>query len=82
MLNSSSRAYGNKKWILSDWGHLANEEAASAIAKIKMLPKSKDSLKYIFLVHINVHHNTHKLALDVVKRTLLKKNLGVNVFCG
>jgi phosphoribosyl 1,2-cyclic phosphodiesterase len=81
MLNSSFRTYGNKKWISSDWGHLANEEAANAIAKIKMLSKSKDSLKYIFLIHISVHHNTHELALDVVKKTLLnKKILDVNVF--
>ena len=81
MLNSSFRPYDNKKWVASSWGHLANEDAASAIAKIKMLSTGRDSLKYVFLAHISNHHNTHELALQTVKETLLSKGiLGIRLF--
>jgi phosphoribosyl 1,2-cyclic phosphodiesterase len=75
MLDSSFRSYDNKKWILSDLGHLANEDAASAIAKIKMLSAGRDSLKYVFLAHISSHHNTHELALKTTKETLISKGI-------
>jgi phosphoribosyl 1,2-cyclic phosphodiesterase len=74
MLDSSFRSYDNKKWILSDLGHLSNEDAASAICKIKELSTYKDSLKYVFLAHISNHHNTHELALQTTKKMLLNKN--------
>jgi phosphoribosyl 1,2-cyclic phosphodiesterase len=81
MLDSSFRPYDNKKWVASGWGHLANEDAASAIAEIKMLSAGKDSLKYVFLAHISNHHNTHELALQTVKEMLLSKGiLGIRLF--
>ncbi|GHT24916.1 MBL fold metallo-hydrolase [Endomicrobiia bacterium] len=75
MLDSSFRSYDNKKWVLSDWGHLANEDAASAIAEIKMLSAGRDSLKYVFLAHISSHHNTPEIALKTTKEILISKGI-------
>ncbi|OEG69585.1 hypothetical protein ATZ36_08675 [Candidatus Endomicrobiellum trichonymphae] len=81
MLDSSFRSYDNKKWVLSDWGHLANEDAARAIAEIKMLSAGRDSLKYVFLAHISSHHNTHELALKATKEILISKGIsGIKLF--
>jgi phosphoribosyl 1,2-cyclic phosphodiesterase len=75
MLNSSSRPYDNKKWILSDWGHLSNENAASAIAEIKKLSTDKESLKYVFLAHISNHHNTSEVAINTTRRILIREGI-------
>ncbi|MDR3256727.1 MAG: MBL fold metallo-hydrolase [Endomicrobium sp.] len=75
MLDSSFRPYANKKWVLSGWGHLANEDAANAIAEIKTLSTNKDSLKYVFLAHISSHHNTYELASRTVQEALLNKGI-------
>jgi phosphoribosyl 1,2-cyclic phosphodiesterase len=75
ILNSSFRTYNNKKWILSEKGHLSNEDAANAIYKIRSLSTSKDSLKYVFLAHISKHHNTNSLAIKTSKKLLLSKNI-------
>lgn len=75
MLDSSLRSYDNKKWILSDWGHLANEDAARAITEIKMFSAGRDSLKYVFLAHISSHHNTYELALKTTKEILTSKGI-------
>ena len=81
MLNLSFRPYENKRWVLSEWGHLDNEDAAKAIAEIKMNSTAKDSLKYVFLAHISEHHNHPELALKVTKETLLSKNItDINLF--
>lgn len=75
MLNSSFRPYENKRWVLSEWGHLSNEDAAQAIAEIKMISKAADSLKYVFLAHLSRHHNDARLALQVSKEMLLSQNI-------
>lgn len=75
MLNSSFRPYENKRWVLSEWGHLANEDAAQAIAEIKMRSTVADSLKYVFLAHLSQHHNDPHLALQVSKEMLLSQNI-------
>jgi phosphoribosyl 1,2-cyclic phosphodiesterase len=81
MLDLSSRPYDNKKWILSDWGHLSNEDAANAICKIKELSTHKDSLKYVFLAHISNNHNTHELAIQTTKKMLMNRNISkVKIF--
>ncbi|MCL2506758.1 MAG: MBL fold metallo-hydrolase [Endomicrobia bacterium] len=81
MLAESSRPYENKKWVLSDWGHLANEDAAKAIAKIKAVSTAKDSLKYVFLAHISKHHNSPEMALRVARETLNNMNISdINLF--
>jgi len=75
MLDSSFRPYENKKWVLSEWGHLDNEDAARAIAEIKMLSTAPDSLKYVFLAHISRHHNYPELALQTAKELLYSQNI-------
>ena len=75
MLETSSRPYENKQWILSDFGHLSNEDAAKAISEIKKLSTVKDSLKYVFLAHISSHHNTYEFAKQAVNKTLLNNNI-------
>jgi phosphoribosyl 1,2-cyclic phosphodiesterase len=73
MLDSSFRPYDNKKWILSDWGHLSNESAASAIAEIKRLSTDNESLKYVFLAHISSHHNTREIAVNTTRKILIRE---------
>jgi phosphoribosyl 1,2-cyclic phosphodiesterase len=81
MLDASFRPYENKRWVLSDWGHLANEDAAKAIAEIKMLSTARDSLKYVFLAHISRHHNHPELALQITREMLLSQNItDINLF--
>jgi phosphoribosyl 1,2-cyclic phosphodiesterase len=81
MLDSSFRPYENKRWILSDWGHLANEDAAWAIVEIKMASTAADSLKYVFLAHLSYHHNDPNLALQVSKEILYSQNINnINLF--
>ncbi|MCL2334658.1 MAG: MBL fold metallo-hydrolase [Endomicrobia bacterium] len=81
MLDASFRPRENKKWVLSDWGHLGNEDAARAIADIKMLSTVPDSLKYVFLAHISRHHNHPELALQTAKEILDGQNItGITLF--
>jgi len=81
MLDASPRPYENKKWILSDFGHLSNESAASAIAEIKISSKAADSLKYVFLAHLSEHHNYPELALKISKDVVEREKIcGVNIF--
>ncbi|MCL2144912.1 MAG: MBL fold metallo-hydrolase [Endomicrobia bacterium] len=81
MLDSSFRPYENKRWVLSEWGHLANEDAAQAIAEIKTASAAADSLKYVFLAHISQHHNHPELALKVAKDMLYSQNItDINLF--
>jgi len=75
MLDSSLRSRDNKEWVLSDWGHLSNEDAAKSIVKIKAFSKTNDSLKYVFLAHISDHHNTTEIALKTTKEILLNKRI-------
>ncbi|MCL1971829.1 MAG: MBL fold metallo-hydrolase [Endomicrobia bacterium] len=81
MLDTSYRPYENKRWVLSEWGHLDNEDAARAIAEIKMRSSVRDSLKYVFLAHISRHHNHPELALRVTKEMLYSQNItDINLF--
>ena len=75
MLDSSFRPYENKRWVLSEWGHLANEDAAKAIAEIKLNSTAEDSLKYVFLAHISRHHNRPDLAIQASKEMLYNQNI-------
>ncbi len=81
MLDSSFRPYENKKWVLSEWGHLANEDCAKAVADIKELSTAKDSLKYVFLAHLSRHHNKPEIALKAAKAELSAREMsGINLF--
>ncbi|MDR1417844.1 MAG: MBL fold metallo-hydrolase [Endomicrobium sp.] len=80
MLEFSFRPYENKQWILSDFGHLSNEDAANAICEIQKCSTVKDSLKYVFLAHISKHHNTYAHARHTVNTILLNNNItGINL---
>jgi phosphoribosyl 1,2-cyclic phosphodiesterase len=75
MLDVSFRTYDNKRWILSNYGHLSNEDAATAICEIKKQSSVKDSLKYVFLAHLSQHHNTQELALKTAKEIFYENNI-------
>jgi phosphoribosyl 1,2-cyclic phosphodiesterase len=75
MLDVSFRPYDNKVWVLSDYGHLSNEDAATAICKIKKLSTKEDSLKYVFLAHISQHHNSQGVALKTAKKIFFENNI-------
>jgi phosphoribosyl 1,2-cyclic phosphodiesterase len=81
MLDASDRPYENKKWVLSDYGHLANEDAAQAMCDIKDMSSTQDSLKYVFLAHISRLHNNGQTALKTAKDFMLNRKLnGINLF--
>jgi len=81
MLEESFRPYENKKWVLSESGHLSNKHAAQAIINVKNASKEKDSLKYVFLTHLSRHHNTSDLALSASQTALEKHKIkDVNLF--
>lgn len=75
MLNASFRPYENKRWVMSEWGHLSNEDAARAVAEIKTASTAADSLKYVFLAHLSRHHNRPELAVKAVEEMLLNQNI-------
>lgn len=81
MLDASFRPHENKRWVLSEWGHLSNEDAARAIAEIKTASTAADSLKYVFLAHLSRHHNSPGLALKAAEETFLKRKInGIRLF--
>jgi phosphoribosyl 1,2-cyclic phosphodiesterase len=75
LLDVSFRPYDNKVWVLSNYGHLSNEDAAIAVCKIKSLSTRDDSLKYVFLAHISQHHNSQELALKTANEIFSKNNI-------
>ncbi len=61
MLKNGSYAYNLKQRILSDYGHLSNDNAG------KFLGDFADSkLKYVFLGHLSRENNTPRVAFDTV----------------
>jgi phosphoribosyl 1,2-cyclic phosphodiesterase len=74
-LDVSFRPYDNKVWVLSNYGHLSNEDTAAAVCKIKSLSTREDSLKYVFLAHISQHHNSQELALKTAKKIFSENNI-------
>jgi phosphoribosyl 1,2-cyclic phosphodiesterase len=80
LLQRSFRPHENKKWILSEFGHLGNTETAKAICDIKNISTGKDSLKYVFLSHISKSHNNCETALRTVKKIILENKIsGINL---
>lgn len=62
-----------KQRILSDKGHLSNEEGALAL--VDMIG---DKTKRIYLGHLSKENNMKELARDTVEEVLLRKDMGVN----
>ncbi len=72
MLMGSDRSYELKSRILSDTGHLCNEDSAFLASRI-VGPKTKE----VILAHLSEETNTPELALNAYKKTF--KNLGKKI---
>ena len=66
MLREGPYSWSLKQRILSDVGHLSNEEACQALVDV-VTPKTK----HIFLAHRSQHNNTEYLAHDTAKEMLV-----------
>jgi len=75
MVEKSFRHPDNKKWILSDHGHLSNHDHAQAIVKIKKRSGKADALKHVFLAHLSEDHNTPSNALRQVREKLAENGI-------
>ncbi|MBQ1469637.1 MAG: MBL fold metallo-hydrolase, partial [Schwartzia sp.] len=64
MLKRGSYPWPLKQRILSNRGHLANEEAAWALVHMKKRPKK------LFLAHLSEENNRPELAKETVERVL------------
>lgn len=72
MLRNGPYSWKLKSRILSDQGHLSNEEAAQALADVV----SKRT-KHIFLAHRSQHNNTKELAHQTAKEVLLNGDIDI-----
>lgn len=66
MLRDGPYSWSLKQRILSDVGHLSNDEAGHALLDV-VTPKTK----HIFLAHRSQHNNTEDLAHDTAKQMLV-----------
>lgn len=62
MVQTGSYPYNLKRRILSDIGHLSNENSGKLLSKIL-----HDRLKYIFLGHLSKENNYEELAYETVR---------------
>ncbi len=67
MLMKTSRPYMIKRRILSESGHLSNEQAASILKDVVGI-----KTKQVFLAHLSEEANTERLAYDTVRASLPK----------
>ncbi len=61
MLRTGAYPLSLKQRILSDYGHLSNENAGKFLSRI-----NTDKLKYVFLGHLSPENNTPRIAFDTV----------------
>ena len=73
MLQNSSYSFELRKRILSDKGHLSNEDSAKYLAKY-----IGNNTKYILLAHLSEENNTKELAYNTLKNKLEKNNIKFN----
>ncbi len=66
MLRNGPYSWALKQRILSDVGHLSNEDAGQALLDVV-----SNKTKHIFLAHRSQHNNTAKLAYDAAKQMLV-----------
>ncbi len=66
MLRNGPYSWGLKQRILSDVGHLSNEDAGQALLDVVT-----SRTKHIFLAHRSQHNNTAKLAYDAAKKIMV-----------
>lgn len=73
MLRMGGYPWSLKQRILSDRGHLSNEDGALALADM-----IGDKTKRIYLGHLSKENNMKEIARDTVEEVLLRKGMGVN----
>ncbi len=69
MLENGPYPYFLKKWILSDIGHLSNNQAGLCV-----MEHAKSKLKNIILSHLSETNNTPELALKSLKNFIKERN--------
>jgi len=70
MLEKGSYPYLLKRRILSDNGHLSNENCGKLITDIV-----SDNVKYIYLGHLSGENNKPMLAFNTIKNIIIKKKI-------
>lgn len=73
LMNNPKYPHHTKIRILSDKGHLSNEDSSYYLTKL-----IGDKTKYVVLAHISEQNNTEDLALNTLKETLKKKDINFN----
>lgn len=73
LMNNPNYPHHTKIRILSDKGHLSNEDSSFYLTKL-----IGDKTKYVVLAHISEQNNTEDLALNTLKETLKKRNIIFN----
>lgn len=73
MLRMGRYPWHLKQRILSDKGHLSNEDGALALTDM-----IGDKTKRIYLGHLSKENNMKVIANDTVKEVLVRKDMGVN----
>jgi len=73
MLHNSSYPYPLKKRILSNGGHLCNEDSARTIAALGV------RLQHVILAHLSEENNNPELALEAVKKALGCREVSVSI---
>lgn len=71
MLEAGAYPYSLKRRILSDIGHLSNENSGKLISEVW-----HEGLKHIFLGHLSSENNLPELAKQTVKCELMERNIG------
>ncbi|RAS74943.1 MBL fold metallo-hydrolase [Priestia endophytica] len=74
MLRMGHYPWNIKRRILSDLGHVSNEDAAIALSEV-----IGDHTKYIYLAHLSQDNNMKELARMTAEQTLKEKDHGVGV---
>lgn len=65
MLNNGPYPYLLKRRILSDYGHLSNDQTAQVIARLK-----GSNVKHVVLSHLSEQNNTKEIAFSVAVKAL------------
>lgn len=65
MLTNGPYPYPLKRRILSDFGHLSNDQTAQVIAKLK-----GSAVKHLVLAHLSEQNNTKEIAFDCAVKAL------------
>ena len=72
MLKNGTYPFHLKRRILSDMGHLSNDQCAQILQKLPL-----NSTKHVVLAHISQQNNTAQLAMETATRALEAKGLVV-----